>query len=916
MTPPRWSEIVRRHAESTGAARVPLHVIDELSAHLEDLYQAARARGATETEAIERALGALREAPIDALLGPRARARHPAESRAGLTPVSPLRSLSMRHALRLALRQFTRHPAFALVTVLVLGLATGASVAVYTVVDAVLLRPLPYSAPDQLVTLWDTNPGRSLTHEPMSPVTFMDYRKLDAFADAAGWWRPDINLTDPGLDPVRVRAIETSANLFSLLGVPAEVGPGFPADGPFFDRTRIAVISDRLWRTRYQADPGLIGRQLTLSGVPYTIVGVMPPRFHFPDDVDVWQRLQWDFHQHSRQAHFLEGIARLKPGVDLAQARIQVKTLGERLGKEFAASNAAWSVRLIPLVEEQLGYYRPALIVLFGAVGLLMVIGCLNVASLLLTRALSREREVAVRTALGAAPRHLVVQLLAEATVLSIAGAVVGVIASAIAIPVLVAASPVNIPRLEEAAINVRVLGFAVAIATGTTLLFGLVPALVLIRRRLTSDLKVSERGASRVSRALYQGLVVGEVALACALLISSGLLVRTVSRMAGIQTGVHAPEAVTSRIQLSGQAYTDWNAVANVHGAILDSVRQRPGIRAAGASNFLPFEAAWRMPYTIEGETPRPGEQIQAQGQSVSEGYFEAIGATRLAGRFFTSHDTVGSTPVVVVNETFARRYPASPVVGRYLVSTSRAIGPLGWNLNHPPPPLPLPGAPPPPVPPPTPIRYEIVGVVADVRNVPVAQAVEPAFYFSARQFTFRAMFLTVLGPDLPSSVAAMQAGLRQAAPGIPLGDTASLEQRFRTLAAEPRLLMTLLIFFSLLAAVLASLGVYGLFSWSVALRRRELAIRLTLGARPAAVGAVVLKQGALLVGLGLAAGWGLVRLGDAALARVLFGVSPGDATSTALAAGLLLAASILACVPPAVRAASVDPVQGLRVD
>jgi putative ABC transport system permease protein len=912
MAHPRWTDLVRRHADATGATGVPLDVLDELSAHLEDLYQAARARGASADEATARALGALRESPIGSLAGPRRRARHPAVSLGGGHRASPLRSLSMRHAFRLAFRQFTRHPAFAIVTVLVLGLATGASVAVYTVVDAVLLKPLPYAAPDRLVTIWDSNQPRGLTHEPMSPVTLMDYRRLDAFADVAGWWRPDVTLTDPGLDPVGVRAIETSANLFTLLGVSPQVGPGFPADA-FFDRNRIAVISDRLWRSRYQADPQLIGRQIALSGAPATIVGVMPPRFHFPDDVDVWQRLVWDFHQHSRQAHFVESVARLKPGVDIGQARTQAATLGERLGSEFAASNGSWRVRLIPLVEEQLGYYRPALIVLFGAVGLLMVIGCLNVASLLLTRALSREREVGVRTALGASPRHLVTQLLAEATVLSIAGGIVGLAATAVAIPAIVAASPVDIPRLDEAGVNLRVLGFAVAVAAGTTLLFGLVPALVLLKRGLTADLKVSERGSSRVSRTMYQVLVAGEVALACALLISSGLLVRTVGQMTRVPTGVETPEAVTTRIQLSGQAYADWSMVATVHGAVLDAVRQRPGIRAAGAANFLPFEVGWRQPYTIDGEPARPaGEQIQAQMLSVTEGYFEAIGAARLAGRFFTPQDTAASTPVVIVNETFARRYPG-PIVGRYLVSTARAIGPLGWNLVNPVPPPPPSNTPPAP---PRPMRYEIVGVVADVRNVPVAQTVEPAFFFSARQFPFRTMFLTVLGADVPSSVSAMQEALRQAAPGIPLGDTATLASRFHAVAAEPRLLMTLLVFFAGLAAVLAALGVYGLFSWSVALKRRELAIRLTLGARPASVGAVVLKQGAFLICLGLAAGWGLVRIAESALARVLFGVSPGDAASTALAAGLLLSASVVACVPPAIRAMRVDPVEGLRTE
>ena len=914
MAAPNWPEIVRRHAETTGASRLPLHVVDELSAHLEDLYQAARAQGATDDDARERALAALSESPLDSLLGPRRRLRHPAQSIAGLPRTSPLRSLSMRHAALLAFRQFRRHPTFALVTVLVLGLATGASVAVYTVVDAVLLRPLPYTAPHEIVTLWDSNAERGLAHEPMSPVTFMDYRDLSVFAGAAGWWRPDLNLTDPGMDPVRVRAIEASANLFSLLGVSPQVGQGFPAGGPFFSRDRIAVISDRLWRARYQADPGLIGKQLTLSGVPYTIVGVMPPRFHFPDDVDVWQRLTWDFNQHSRQAHFLESIARLAPGVDILQARAQAKTLGDRLATEFGASNRGWSVRLIPLVEEQLGYYRPALIVLFGAVGLLMVIGCLNVASLLLTRALSREREVAVRTALGAAPRHLVAQLLAEAAVLSIAGAVVGVIAAAIAIPVLVAASPVNVPRLDEAAINLRVMAFATAIATAMTLLFGLLPAIVLIRRRLSTDLKVSDRGASRASRTLYRGLVVGEVALACALLISSGLLVRTVSRMMSVPTGVHTPDAVASRIQLSGSAYADWTKVAAVHAAVLDQVRQQPGVGAAGASNFLPFDVGWRVAYAIEGEPPRPaGEQIQAQMQTVSDGYFEAIGATKLAGRLFTPQDSADGAPVVIVNETFAKRYPGS-LVGRGFLTTARAIGPLGWNLMNPPSPPPPPGSPPPP--PARQMRYEIVGVIADVRNVPIAQPVEPAFYFPARQFPFRAMFVTVRGPNLSGSIAAIREGLRQAAPGIPLGDVATIGDRLRARSAEPRLLMTLLVFFSVLAAFLAALGVYGLFSWTVALRRRELAIRLTLGARPAHVGAVVLAQGAALICVGLIAGWLLVRLAERALARVLFEVTPGDAMSTALAGGLLLAASVLACVPPALRAMRVDPVDGLRTE
>ena len=667
----------------------------------------------------------------------------------------------------------------------------------------------------------------------------------------------------------------------------------------------------------------IVGRQVRLNDTPYTIVGVMPPRFDFPGDIDIWQRSSWDFTQHSRNAHFMEAVARLAPGVTLPQADAEATGLAARLEKEFPQTNRAWGVRLVPLMDEQLGYYRPALIVLFGAVGLLIVIGCLNVASLLLTRALSREREVAVRSALGASPRHLVVQLLAEAGVLSIAGAVVGTIAAMLALPLLVASTPVEIPRLSEAAVNWRVLGFALAVAGLTTVVFGLVPAMVLMRRNVTTDLKTGERGSSRASRTIYRGLVAGEVALACALLISSGLLVRTVARMTDVPTGVGTPEVVTASVQLSSgpsnQTFADWSTVATVHGQILDLVRQQPGVREAGSANFLPLDPGWRTPIAFEGQPPvRPEERPQAQFHTASDGYFEAIGARLVAGRFFTPQDATASAAVVVVNETFAQRhFPGDAIVGEVLLVGARGIGPLGRNLMAPPlpsAPAAAAGAPPAAGPPPSPIRFEIVGVVADVKNVPLSQPTEPAVYFTVRQFPFRAMYLAVSGTDVPATMAAIQSALRQVAPTIPMADVRTWEARARARTGEPRLLMTVLLFFGALAAVLAALGVYGLFSWTVALRRRELAIRLTLGARPAGIGLLVLRQAAILIAAGLAAGWIIVRLGEQALSRVLFNISPGDLTSTAAAITILLAASLLACIPPAIRAMRVDPVDGLR--
>jgi putative ABC transport system permease protein len=823
-------------------------------------------------------------------------------------------SLNVIGAIRLALRQFQQRPTFALVVVLVLGLGTGAATTVFTAVDAVVLRPLPFAAPDRLVTLWDTNAEQGLAHDPMSPVNFMDYRALPVFADAAAWWRPGVNVTDPGLDPVRVNTIEVSGNVFQVLGVRPQIGAGFPENGPLFvQNDLIAVISDRLWRARYNADPQIVGRQLSLNGTPFTVVGIMPAKFHYPDDIDIWQRLRWDMHQHSRSAHFMEAVARLSDGTTFDEAQRAVETLALRMQREFPQTNKGWASRLVPLLDEQLGYYRPALIVMFGAVGLLLIIGCLNVASLLLTRALSRDREIAVRVAMGATPRQLITQLLAESLVLSLAGAALGLLAAAGALPLITTFTPVDIPRLEDAQVNLRTVALGAAVVVASTLFFGLLPALLLLKQQLSSDLKSGERGSSRGARRIYSLLVAGEVALACALLVASALLVRTVDRMMDTPLGVDADTVATSVVQLSGVEYQRFATVSDAHAAILDQIRQQPGVMAAGAANFLPLEVGWRGPFGIQGEPPpaRPEDAPQVQYHSVSDGFFESMGATLAAGRSFTPFDNLSSPAVVIVNETFASRFFPAGAVGRVVTTATTGIGPLGLNLArarlapqgqqalHLPP---------------TP--FEVVGVIRDVRNVPLGQTVEPALYFAARQFPFRDQFLTVKAVDTATATAAIRHALKAAAPTLPMGPVQTWGDRFRQRTAEPRLLMTILVFFGALAALLAALGVYGLFSWSVALRTRELAIRLTLGARPASVGGLIVRQSAVLVVGGLVIGLVVIRVAESALTRVLFGVTPTDVPSTLTASAVLAAAALAACIPPAIRAMRVDPVVGLRAE
>jgi putative ABC transport system permease protein len=376
----------------------------------------------------------------------------------------------------------------------------------------------------------------------------------------------------------------------------------------------------------------------------------------------------------------------------------------------------------------------------------------------------------------------------------------------------------------------------------------------------------------------------------------------------------VDADEVVISIVQLSGKQYQAWRTVSDTHAAVIEQIRQQAGVVAAGASNFLPLEVGWRGPFGIQGEPPpaRPEDAPQVQYHSVSEGYFESLGATLVGGRSFVPFDGPGSTPVVMVNETFANRFFPAGAVGRMITTMTTGIGPLGVNLMRARP-APPPGVHLPPLPP-TP--FEVIGVIRDVRNVPLGQTVEPAIYFSTRQFPFRDQFLAVKAVDAATATAAIRTALRIAAPSVPMAPVQTWGDRYARRTAEPRLLMTILVFFGGLAALLAALGVYGLFSWSVALRTRELAIRLTLGAKPAAVGGLVIRQSAVLIGLGLVVGLLLIQVAESALARVLFGVTPSDALSTLTASAVLLAAALMACIPPALRAMRVDPVVGLRAD
>ena len=802
---------------------------------------------------------------------------------------------------RFAIRSLLRSPSFALTAVLALGLGIGSTAGVFSLLEGVVLRPLPFRQPDRLVTIWDTNREKALAHEPISPVTFNDYRGLSAvFQDAAAWWRPQLNLADETGDPIRVSAVETSDNLFRVLGVQPAVGRGFTTHPDLFGDEHEAIISHRLWQTRFSGDAAVVGRGIRLNGFTYTVVGVMPPGFGFPGETDLWQQLQWNLHNHSRGAHFMESVARLQPGVTPERANRELAALGTRLGAEFRATNAGWSPQVIELDRETAGVFRPGLFALFGASALLLLIACINVANLLLARASARRREVALRAAIGASRGRLVRLFLTESVVLALAGGVVGLAVAVLSVKTLLAASPVRIPRADAIGVDAPVLIFATAIAAFTALAFGLVPAFIMSRTELQDALKDGAKGSGAQGRTMRSVLVIAEVALAVVLLSGAGLLVRSVSQMLRVNTGVDPASVITADMQLPDAAYPEWPRVDQFYASLVRGLANRPGIVAAGTTTFLPLDPGWRLPYTAVGAAPVPaGDEPTAQVHTADGGYFAAIRAPITRGRAFDAHDDATANPVVIINETVAKRlWPGADPIGKRINLTVRQIGPLGRRVV-------------------TGNEHEVVGVVRDIRNTSVRDESEPALYFAPGQFPARKMHLVVRGRGTPAELTAIiREEVRRLDPSLPLGDVQPMSRVLGAVADPPRFVMMLMTAFATLALTLAALGIYGMLSYAVSHRRREFGIRLALGARPSGVLRLIVREGLTLVIAGCAIGIAGTFLAGRSLSGFLFQVKPWDPATMSAVLIVVLIVATLACLIPGRRAAAEDPAGALRAD
>ncbi|MBF5041797.1 ABC transporter permease [Aggregicoccus sp. 17bor-14] len=808
---------------------------------------------------------------------------------------------SLVQDLTYAARSLRRSPGFALVAVLTLALGIGANTALFSVVRGVLLRPLPYPQPEQLARFYPANPKEGIERGVISPIDLEDWRtRSHSFEALGGYWNAEgmsgVDLTGDG-PPERLPSTYVTGELFMALRAPPLLGRALQPEDMVEGRNRVAVISHGLWQRRFGSDPGIIGRSLMLEAKPITVVGVMPAGFQFPDErSQVWlptTLIPEDGIPRKRVVRWLSVVGRLKGGVALETAREELARIAQELEREHPESNAKWSgVTAQGLQESVVGEMRVALLVLLGAVALILLIACANLANLLLARATVRARELGVRAALGASPGRLVRQLLTESLLLSLLGGALGLLFAHWGAAGLIALAEGQLPRADEVHLDAGVLLFALGVSVLTGLVFGLLPALRAGSPRLNELLRGAGRSVGGAGARLRNGLVVAEVALAVMLAAGAGLATRSLLHLLQVDPGFKPEGAAVVTFSVPDARTTPEAGGAPYINQVLDAVRAAPGVRVAAGAKSLPLDSAGE-PYAY-GLPDRPAarteEYVRAETTPVSIDYFKAMGTPLLKGRDFQASDDWGekSPLVLIVNQAFARRYlPGKDPIGQTLL------------LNAPN----NPGT--------------VIGVVGDMRTTELSKAAEPAVYVHYSQMSRSRVNLVVRGEGKPLELAArVREAIWRVNGQQTLTRITSLEAISSRAVARPRLLAVLLGLFAGLGLVLGAVGIYGVLAYTVSQRRQEIGVRLALGAAPRDVLRLVVVSGMTLAGVGVLAGlafaFGLSRL----MQSVLYGIAPTDPLTFAAVALVLLGVALAACWLPARRATRVDPALALRAE
>jgi putative ABC transport system permease protein len=813
------------------------------------------------------------------------------DARDAVTEIFAFLSRPMLSDLRFALRQLVKSPGFAVIAVLTLGLGIGACTCMFSVVDSVLFRQLPFPESDRLVMVRETDPPQ-FPEFSVAPGNFFDWQaQTTVFKSLAAISYGSSNLTGLG-DPQRLYTVSVTANFFSTLGVHPAIGRDFQAQEETSGHETVAILPYNFWLSQFGGRPDAIGEIIHIDGRAFTIVGVLPKNYRFPDNSNPQLYLPAVYSSQERQqhgGHYLSAIGRLNPGVTIDQARGEMALISARLARQYPDTNKGWGTKLTPLLEALVGGARPGLYLLFGAVGILLLISCANVANLLVARAITRAKEMAIRAALGAGRRRILRQLITESLLLSTIGGILGVAIAQWGLRLLIAFAPGNLPRAAEISIDGLALTFTCLLALGTGIAFGLAPSLQSMRANLNATLKEGVRGSVGRRHTLLGILVVAEVALAFVLLVGAGLLVRSLVQLQRVDPGFRPDHAALVSLSLPGKKYASDAQKAQFGHQAVAALAGLPGVRYVGASHVIPFSGDYILTFEIFGNAPvDPANNPNANYYAITPDYFRAMGISLARGRFFTDRDGAKAPRVAIINQKMARDYfPGVNPIGRRINIDS---GPQAWR--------------------------EIVGVVGDVKQYSLQGDAPDQMYepFAQQPYPYMGLVIRMAETAPALSAAAVRTAIATVDPDQPVDGVAPLENLIAGSISSQRFTMYLLVVFSSLALLLAGIGLYGIMAYAVTQRTGEIGIRMALGAQAENVLRLILAQGGRLVAGGIAGGVAGALILARLMASQLFGVRPADPLTFAAVMLTLAAVAIVACLIPARRASRLDPIVALR--
>ncbi len=799
--------------------------------------------------------------------------------------------------LRFGLRVLGKNPGFTAVALLVLALGIGANTAIFSVVNAVLLRPLPFRNPGQLFLVWHVPPQKSFPGTStfsVSPANYLDWQNQNhVFERMAALGLRRFNLSGRG-EPESVAGSHVAADFFTLLGVQAGLGRTFISEDDQPGHGNVVVVSHAFWQSHFGGNPNSLGQSLRLDNQSYTVIGVMPPKFEFPFQTQLWVPLAWsDKDRAVRGIHNYIVMARLKAGVDVKKAQAELDTISNRLAQQYPTDNAGWGAVVLPLREQLVGDVRPALLVLLGAVAFVLLIACTNVANLTLAKALGRRKEIAIRTALGAGRGRVLRQVLSEMVLLSLLGGVLALALAHYGVVAIASFLSGQLPLSVEIGLDGWVLAFTLGISILTGIIAGVTPAWHLTKTNLNDSLKEGLGRTDVVSGGKTRGvLVVSQVALSLVLLIGAGLMIRTLWLLKSINPGFNPHNVLTVPLAISETKYSKVSQQTAFFNAVLDRVRGLPGVETAGQIDNLPLQGGSMQPVAVEGQPVVPmADQPEVAVRLISPGYLRALRIPLVEGRDFTDADNAGSPPVILVSASFAKRFwPHQNPIGKHVTLTF------------------LPG-----------VLREVVGVVGDLKQngLADARAVETVYHPMAQNPETTRMVLAVRTNSRPTSLlSAVSRAVHEVDPDEPIVNVATMDDIVDQSLLQQRLSMFLLASFAGLALVLAAIGIYGVQSYAVRQRVQEIGIRMALGAQVGDVFRLIVGQGLKLVALGIAIGLAAALALTRLMRGLLFGLSATDPVTFGAVAFLLMIIAVVACYLPARRAARVDPLVALRYE